>query len=263
MIRKSTDNLALDLKKAIINNELELLFQPKVDIASDSVIGTEVFAQWTHGVHGVIPPSIWVKVATKFDFIREIALWTLNQVLPLTKNNNLVYSINIPPSILETGFIQSVHKIMLQAGLPHKRIEFEITEQETIINYAEAAKHIQYLQNLGILISLDDFGAGYCSMRHLVHLPVDIVKIDKNFVQDAPINLAAKAVLGSLINLAKEVQATVVCEGVETTQQLKLVAELGADQAQGYYFGHPTPYIDAEWDNTSYTDLKFATIGQG
>lgn len=263
MVRKSIDNLALDLKKAILDDELELLFQSKVDIATDTVVGAEVFVHWTHPVHGVIPPSIWVKVATKFDFIREITLWALSSVLEILshdKHGSMVYSINIPPSILESGFIKSVDIMMHKAGLPHKQIEFEITEQETITDFTTAASYIRHLQNLGILISLDDFGAGYSSMQYLVHLPVDTVKIDKSFVQDAPTNPAAKAVLSSLINLAKEVRATVLCEGVETTQQLRLVAELGANQVQGYYYGRPVPCISS-WQEPQPAKLKVVGLG--
>lgn len=264
MLKKSIYNLAPDLKEALLRNELEILFQPKVDIASEAVIGAEVFMQWTHFMHGLISPEIWVKIATKFDLLQDIALWTLNHVIKLiraTPKNHMVYSINIPPSVLEEGFVKSVHNIIQKAGLPNKRIEFEITEQETITDFVHTAKMVKYLQNLGIIISLDDFGAGYCSMQYLIHLPVNTVKIDKSFVQDAPHNPVARSVLKSLIKLAKDVQASVVCEGIETTQQLKLVAELGADTAQGYYYGRPVPFIDQQWLTVSYKPHKIASTG--
>lgn len=250
MDRRLKDCLATDLRAALDQDTLQLLFQPKVDVFTEIATGAEVFLHWIHPTEGVIPAEKWLEVAAEANLLRDITYWTLKATikkLEATPDSQLVLSVNIPPSVLDDAFLRTLRRMLKNLRINPSRLELEITEQEAIVDLKQVARVIDDVHDLGVQVSLDDFGAGFSTMQYLVHLSVDTVKIDQSFVQQAPNLASARLVLGALIDLAKEIGVKVVCEGVETQEQLSLVTKMGANQVQGYLFGRPMPMIDAGW----------------
>jgi EAL domain-containing protein (putative c-di-GMP-specific phosphodiesterase class I) len=235
-------NLAHDLRAALMTQQLQMVFQPKVCALTHRTVGAEVLLRWQHPVEGLIPADQWVSVAEAHNLMSPLTMWLVDQVLRSLKNAGdtaLPLAINVSPTILDGAFALHVLKMISIAEIPPHLLEIEITESAPVTNMTNLANAVRLFRSKGVKVYLDDFGTGYSTMQYLVDVPVDGVKIDKSFVQQASLIPAARLILRTLIELAHEIGVTVICEGVETQEQLTLVTDLGTQMVQGYLTGKP------------------------
>lgn len=239
---KGSHDLAHDLRVALMTQQLQLVFQPKVCARTHQTVGAEVLLRWQHPIEGLIPADRWVSLAETHNLMRPLTVWLVDKVIYYLKNAGeaaLPLAINVSPTILDGAFALHILKMISIAEISPHLLEIEITESAPFTNMTNLANAVRLLQSKGLKIYLDDFGTGYSTMQYLVDVPVDGVKMDKSFVQQAPLIPAARLILRSLIELAHEIGVTVVCEGVETLEQLTLVKRLGGQIIQGYLTGKP------------------------
>jgi EAL domain-containing protein (putative c-di-GMP-specific phosphodiesterase class I) len=238
----SNFNLAEDLRVALMTQQLHVVFQPKICAKTHNIVGAEVLLRWQHPIEGLISADRWVSIAESHNLMRPLTLWLIDKVISYLKDageSALPLAINVSPTILNGKFALHIIKALNTAKVPTHLLEIEITESAPVPNMTNLANAVRLLQSKGLKVFLDDFGTGYSTMQYLVDVPVDGVKMDKSFVQQAPLVPAARLILRSLMELASEIGITVICEGVETFDQLSLVKRLGAQVIQGYLTGKP------------------------
>jgi len=241
-IEQDSKKLARDLRVALMTQQLQVVFQPKVCVDSNQIVGAEALLRWQHPIEGLIPADRWVALAESHNLMRPLTVWLIDKVIHYLKSvgeQALPLAVNVPPTILDGAFALTIINMLSVAGVSPCLLDIEITESEPVENMTNLANAVHLLQSKGLRIYLDDFGTGYSTMKYLVDIPVDGVKMDKSFVQQALLLPAARLVLKSLIELAHEIGVMVVCEGVETLEQLDLIKCLGGNIVQGYLTGKP------------------------
>lgn len=229
------------LKLVLRNNELYLKYQPIYDLLTHKIQRIEVLVHWQHPKLGIIPAAVFIPMAEESGMIDEIETWVIDgackQVAEwLNKGfNQFKLSINISPKeLLKKDFPGVITKILKKYKIPATFIEFELTET-SILTYSDLSQGIiNKIHEMGVGIVLDDFGTGYSSLTHLKSLPIDGVKIDKIFVNDALLDSHSKMIVKSIIDFCKNLQLDVIAEGIEAPEQLDLLVQLGCTQGQGY-----------------------------
>ncbi len=246
-------SIGRDLKKAVENEEMVLYFQPQVDSRSNQIIGAEALIRWNHSEWGLISPHEFLIIAEENGLITEIDNWVIHEVcqqIKTWKNRGIQVipiSINISAiHFLKPDWPSQVARIIRDAGIQPNEIEFEVTET-TILSNSEMVKNsIFNLKELGIKITLDDFGKGYSSLSYLTEYPFDVIKIDKTFIRNMHQSDRDLHLIKSIIYMAKGLQLRVVAEGVETIRQLKTLQQQQCHEIQGYLFSHPVPSDEFE-----------------
>lgn len=236
--------LERDLRKALKKNEFFIHFQPKVNTKTGQIHSGEALIRWRHHKNGIVSPKEFIPLAEENGIIFQLTDWTFRTVCEQInkwkqKNIPLVpISINISPKqFLKHDWAETFVQIMEDTGVDPFLIELEITESVLIRNEESFASSIKILKNLGVRISLDDFGIGYSSLIYLKKFQIDTIKIDQYFINNS---LAGEAPLTKyIINLAHDLKMNVVAEGVETEEQLQYLRQYGCDQLQGYLFSQP------------------------
>lgn len=231
--------LAAELPAALKSNEISITLQPKVNLDNFEIYGYEVLLRWLHPKFGIIPADRWIMVAETNGLMSHLTLWLMTEVALISKtiNHTSSFAINISPGCLTPEFADVLLTLYQENAIPYGAIEIEITESTEITDYKELSKTIDLLRSKGIKVGLDDFGMGYASMRTLLELNVDEIKIDKSIVQST--KSSAQAILKSLVSLAQDMGLSVVFEGIETQKHLNIAKSLGAHKGQGYLFGRP------------------------
>ena len=233
--------LLQDLHTAIERNQLTLLYQPQIEIATGRCVGAEALLRWEHPRRGRISPDIFIPLAEESGVIHELGQWVLRQVAHHTHALPLDYvAVNISiKEFVRSDFIEMV-KAMAQAGeIEPSRIELEMTESVFIENFDTVNEKLQELRELGFRFSIDDFGTGYSSLAYLKNLSIKTLKIDKGFVHDIGINPNDEVLTRTIIDIASHFGMKTVAEGVENETQLTFLKKFGCDLAQGYYFSRP------------------------
>jgi diguanylate cyclase (GGDEF)-like protein/PAS domain S-box-containing protein len=232
------------LRKAIANNEMYLVYQPKCSITSNEVIGAEALLRWKHPELGFVSPIEFIPIAEETGLIDIIGEWVLVEAckqisLWKKKDIDLIVSLNISVKQLhKANLVDIVQEALLEANISSSNLELEITE--SIMQQSENAIHLLYgFKDLGIKISIDDFGTGYSSLSYLKNLPIDILKIDRTFIKDIEFGQKDRAIVKSIVELGHNLQLTVIAEGVETKGQLDYLNEINCNLAQGYYYSPP------------------------
>ncbi|WP_413359116.1 EAL domain-containing protein [Robertmurraya sp. 2P01SA] len=239
-------HLEKDLKKSLINDELYIEYQPKVNPKTSRIEGAEALVRWNHPEWGSVSPKEFIPLAEESGFIFKMGDWVTREVcetLGKWKKQGLPIvpvSVNISPKrLLKAGFVETLMKMIEEAGIEPGLIELELTEQ-TIIKNTEVAKSIiTELKEFGVKVALDDFGTGYSSLSYLKDLDIDTLKIDKSFIDGLTLKNANDAIVKSLIYLSKEVGINIVAEGVETKEQLNFLLQQECQQIQGYIYSKP------------------------
>jgi EAL domain-containing protein (putative c-di-GMP-specific phosphodiesterase class I) len=237
--------LKAELKATVAAGELSLVFQPIVDLKSRRVVSCEALARWHHPELGSIPPSLFIPIAEETGLISEISRWVLATATLECRNwpEEVSVSVNISARDFRNADVAGMVKTALTgSGLAPHRLEIEVTETAVIEERAAATKILAKLAKQGIGIALDDFGTGYSSLSYLQALPFTKLKIDRSFVMDIAENPRSLKLLSNVAQLGKDINLTVTAEGVETEEQLNLIATHSkVDQIQGYLFGVPLP----------------------
>lgn len=237
------------LLRAFEKEEFQLYYQPKIDLNTMEVVGREALIRWISPEEGIIPPGQFIPLAEEIGLVKDIDDWGLREACMQTalfhKNNigpRIGVSVNICAEEFYNGDIVNRIKEALEvSGLEAKYLDIELTESMTMINIKEVTKKIKSLKALGVTISLDDFGTGYSSFSYLKILPIDIVKLDKSFIDDIAHDKKSRSIVGAIITLANSLGIDTLAEGVEHQEQSDILLQLGCKQAQGYLYGRAVP----------------------
>lgn len=234
-----------DLHRALENDEFKVFYQLQIDVETKRPYGVEALIRWFHPERGLVAPNEFLAVAEEMGLIIEIDDWVMKKACEQVKKwndqgANLQLSVNISRKQFERNrFVDVVKKTIRETGIHPNQLMLEITENMAIINVEAAIQKLQTLKDLGVHFSLDDFGTGYSSLSQLKRFPIDTLKIDQSFVKNSNGNDKDAAIVKLIIAMAKTLNFTVTCEGVETEEQFALIKREGCDHAQGYLFSKP------------------------
>jgi diguanylate cyclase (GGDEF)-like protein/PAS domain S-box-containing protein len=250
----SLERLRLEnaLRRALENQEFELLYQPVVGI-NGKVEGLEALLTWRHPIYGTISPKQFIPIAEETGLIIDIGSWVIRRAcLEAAGWHKAGYSaarISVNVSALQferRDFLETVADALALSNLPPDRLELELTESYIMKDLSQAAARLSLIRKLGISIAIDDFGTGYSSLSYLNKLPVDSLKIDQSFLRSLQEPEGSLAVIQSIVRMAHSMNLTVVAEGVETRAELDLVRVLGCDKVQGHVYGPARRREDVE-----------------
>jgi len=240
--------LESDLHVALSLQQFELLYQPKVDTATDDFHGAEALIRWRHPEHGVIMPETFIPLAEECGLICAIGEWVLREVCRQCRAwqreglERMRVAVNVSATQFRQGNLFAVIRQAIdEAGLDPRCLEIELTEGAVMTNPEESADILGKLSAMGVLVSVDDFGTGYSSMSYLRRFPIDNLKIDRGFVKDLMTRADDASIVQAIISLAHSLRLKVVAEGVETPEQLRSLRSMGCDQYQGFHFSPPVP----------------------
>ena len=242
--------LKADLKRALAQNELELYYQPKVDLNTLEVVGGECLLRWNHPLDGVLFPGPLIEAAESYNMMNELGYWTLEQAFKALGELDglkmpIVLSVNISPTQLyDNQLIPTLTMLSDTYGLPLSLIELELTEDVALSNSLMVKKQLDELRSLGVAISVDDFGKGYSNLAYIRDLDLDALKIDKSFVMELEAHPVNRAIIEAAKVIGHAKGCSVVVEGIETVEQLHILREVGVSQGQGYLFSRAVPFTE-------------------
>ena len=252
---KALERLVLenDLHYALQKNELHLVYQPQVNIATGQIHGVEALLRWQHSKYGPISPAQFIPIAEKTGLIIPIGEWVLRTACNQLKDWHddglpfLTIGVNLSSrQFFSEDLIDTIKGILAETKLPSEYLELEITES-MMMNMEHASKTIGALKQLGCKIAIDDFGTGYSSLSYLKHLPFDRLKIDRSFIKDLTGNKQDDAIVTTIISMAHHLQLDVIAEGVETQEQENLLRKKQCTHVQGFLYSPPLAPEDF-WD---------------
>ena len=240
--------LEKDLRDALAQNQLHLVYQPQVDYRDHRVVGVEALLRWQHPQHGFVAPDLFIPLAEQNGTIIPIGEWILDQTCRQLREwhdqgfSDLRMAINLSTVQLHHAELPRVVNNLMQVyRLPPKSLELEVTETGLMEDISTAAQHLLSLRRSGALIAIDDFGTGYSSLSYLKSLPLDKIKIDKSFVQDLLEDEDDATIVRAIIQLGKSLGMQVIAEGVETAEQEAYIIAQGCHEGQGYFYSKPLP----------------------
>jgi diguanylate cyclase (GGDEF)-like protein len=240
-----------DLRKALERDELELHYQPKIDVASGAIVGVEALLRWRHAGLGTVPPDQFIPLAEETGLIVPLGEWVVQKACVQARAwreagfPELTVAVNLSACQFRRNHMPGVVVRALEAtGLTPAGLELEITESVFMLSTDTTQRALKTLRDMGVRFAIDDFGTGYSSLGYLRRFPVDIVKIDRSFVSALPTEAGDASIAAAIIAMAHSLQLTVVAEGVENEAQLGFLRAEGCDQVQGYLFSRPLPAAD-------------------
>ncbi|CAM3504478.1 putative bifunctional diguanylate cyclase/phosphodiesterase [Stackebrandtia soli] len=237
--------LAGDLRRAFDNGEFSVHFQPKVALADRTIVGVECLARWRHPTHGDVPPEDFIPVAEHTGQLGALTTFVLREGLSriadwAQRGHELGISVNLSPRTLaDAQFPRLVESLLAEYDLAPERLTLELTEDGMVGGGERTPRTLDRLRELGVRLSVDDFGKGYSSLAYLRRLPVQEIKIDRGFVQGMATDRGDYAIVRAVVDLARHFNMSVVAEGVESEMTLQQLSEIGCDVAQGFYFSRP------------------------
>jgi diguanylate cyclase (GGDEF)-like protein len=239
--------LELELRKALVNGEFQVHFQPLVNLDTDRIGCCEALLRWNHPDRGYIPPDRFIRLAEETGLITRIGDWVIRTACHEAANwpETVMLAINISPvQFRSQHLLDVVTHALASSGLAPQRLELEITEAILLENTEATLATLDQFHRLGVRIAMDDFGTGYSSLSYLQKFPFDKIKIDGSFIQGLSDSDESSAVVRAVAGLAKSFRMTTTAEGVETAEQLRIVRELGCTEMQGHLFSKACSAVD-------------------
>ena len=252
---RTTERLALEreLRRAIDEDQLEVYYQPQVDLHDGRIVGFEALVRWQHPQRGLISPDEFIALAEESGLIEPLDLFVARSATcqiaawQRLSGRPLRLAINVSARRLQgRGLLPSIENALADAGLEPSQLEVELTETAIMADAEVALEVLVALRKLGLSVALDDFGTGFSSLAHLQALPITTVKIDRSFVTKVGEDANAAAIVSAIARLGCDLNLRVVAEGVETASQLDFVRQAGCHEAQGYLFAKPLPAPECE-----------------
>jgi len=251
-----------DLRHAIARDELRLVYQPQQEIQSGKIIGFEALLRWKHPTRGEISPAVFIPIAEETGAILQIGDWVLKTACreAATWTQPLKIAVNVSAVQLHNAkFVQELHQILLEFGLPPRRLEIEITETALVRDFNRTLGMLRQIKALGIRIAMDDFGTGYSSLSTLRAFPFDRIKIDGSFIKSVNSNGQAATIVRAVLGLGRGLGLPVLAEGVETDAELQFLHDELCDEVQGYLLGRPAAI--GSFRNLTHADVALDASG--
>jgi len=246
-------SLERELKLAIENDELRLVYQPKINLDSNQVVGAEALVRWNHPERGEINPAEFIPLAEETGIIHSLGQWVLNEATRQAKfwfDNNIgafSVSVNVSPVQLTKGnIISNIDAALKQSGLAPELLEIDLTENFILDNTENGIQLLKSLKDLGIKVAIDDFGTGLTCLRDLTRLPADKIKIDRSFVDQMHIDSGDEAIVSAILTLGRNLGMAVSVEGVENEEQVAILQGYNCSEAQGFFYSRPLSAIEFE-----------------
>ncbi|SNS91297.1 diguanylate cyclase/phosphodiesterase [Noviherbaspirillum humi] len=240
------------LRRALERHEFEVHYQPRIDLRSMQIVGMEALLRWNHPELGRVPPMQFIPIAEERGLIEPIGRWVLQEACARTRyfidrfGRPLRVSVNISACQLQRfSLVGDVRAALDAAGLPHGLLELELTESALVNDMELSARMLAQIKKLGIQIALDDFGTGYSGLAYLQRFPIDVLKLDRSFINQQE-GAESRKVIEAFIRLAHVLDLKVVAEGIETADTTSMLKGLGCDEGQGYFLGKPMPAAEFE-----------------
>ncbi len=231
-----------DLRHAVLRNELRLVYQPQKGLRNNTVIGFEALLRWKHPSRGEISPADFIPIAEETGAILQIGSWVLKTACceAVTWTQPLTIAVNVSNvQLYDPNFVRELHQILLETGLPPRRLELEITETALVRDFTRALAMLRQVKAIGVRIAMDDFGTGYSSLSNLRAFPFDKIKIDGSFIKSVNSNSQAATIVRAVLGLGRGLGLPVLAEGVETDAELRFLQLEACDEVQGYLLGRP------------------------
>lgn len=239
-------SIEASLHRALARREFELVFQPKIHLKTNAIIGVEALIRWRHPERGLIAPAQFVSIAEDCGLIKPIGFWVVREAC---RQARTWQTAGVPPipiavniSAIEfrhEGFLLNLADVLRETGIDPRQLEIELTESALMAHVDHANSVMHSLKALGVRIAIDDFGTGWSSLSYLRHFPIDALKIDKSFVQEMAVGSDSASIVRAVIAMGKSLEHRVIAEGVETAAQLAFLQDEGCDEAQGFYLSRP------------------------
>ncbi|MGA9045842.1 EAL domain-containing protein [Sulfuricurvum sp.] len=240
------------LRRAILNNEFEVYYQPQVHIQTGRIVGAEALIRWNDTERGIISPGVFIPIAEETGLIGDIGEWVLNETcrqgkIWLDQGYRLTLAVNLSAhQVRHQNIPLIVEAALKKSGYPADRLELELTESALMQREEEAVEMLHTLRAHGIRLAIDDFGTGYSSLSYLKRFPIDVLKIDKSFVDDIPFEADDMAIVTAIIAMGQALGFQVLAEGTERIEQIDFLREKGCTMYQGYFKSPPVPAAEFE-----------------
>ncbi|WP_308121429.1 putative bifunctional diguanylate cyclase/phosphodiesterase [Paractinoplanes bogorensis] len=236
-----------DLRRALAEFQFEVHYQPIVDLDGELTVGVEALVRWRHPVRGLLAPGEFIDLTESLGLMHRLGLWVLREACVQAvqwQRQHPGFKLNVNLSATQLAspeLTDEIRSVLTDTGMPADLLVLELTESAALTDLTESARVLDSLKSLGVRIALDDFGTGFSSLSHLGALPVDVVKIDKSFVQAMQETTANGSVAEAVLHIARTFNLSPVAEGVEDEAQVAMLRDLACTQAQGYHFAKPMP----------------------
>ncbi|MDO8589257.1 MAG: EAL domain-containing protein [Armatimonadota bacterium] len=240
--------LETSLRRAVDREELLAHYQPRVDLSTGRIVGTEALLRWQHPELGLVSPAEFIPLAEDTGLIIPIGEWALREACAQNKAwqdsglPKMPVAVNLSPrQFRQKDLVEIVAGILKETGLDPKYLELEVTESAIMHKPSVAAAALRRLKDMGVQVSIDDFGAGQSSLSYLKRFPIDTLKIDQSFIRDITTDPDDAAIARAIVAMAHSLKLNVIAEGVETLEQLQFLRSLDCDEVQGYFISRPVP----------------------
>jgi diguanylate cyclase (GGDEF)-like protein/PAS domain S-box-containing protein len=241
------------LRRALPLDQFVLHYQPIRELRSGRIVGLEALVRWKHPEYGLLPPKDFVALAENVGVIVPLGAWVLRRACERTRawreqnRGDLMIGVNLSArEVQDEKFALQVEQVLRETGLSPAALDLEITESVAMQSVETTAQVFRQLFALGVRISIDDFGTGHSSLSYLKNFPVNRLKVDRSFINGMARDVRDRAIVAGILSIAHNLGVKVVAEGVETQEQASILAELGCDEVQGFFFGAPAPESEVE-----------------